>query len=53
MLSKASSSSLDGRGREGRGGGGVEEKGREERRLCWNGHKHVLKAHMSSKHSYT
>ena len=30
-----------------------EEKEREERRQCWNGHKHVLKAHRGSKHSYT
>ena len=42
----------EGRGGEGRGGegregkrGGVEENEREERRQCWNGHKHVLQAH--------
>ena len=40
-------------GGNGKRGGGVDEKEREERRQCWNGHKHVLQAHMSSKHSYT
>ena len=41
---------------EGRGGNrkrGEEEEGREERRQCWNGHKHVVEAHRGSKHSYT
>ena len=38
-------------GKGGKGRQGEERGGREERRQCWNGHKHVLKAHMSSKHS--